>query len=121
MTFQFRIITLLALFFSIQSMAQSKQRYQSEIDSIILQTQPRPFNGVILITKKGKTIYKKTHGFVDLEAKTPLKFDDRFEIMSNTKQMTSVLVLKEVENGKIDLHSHFHLHQIQNSFLQMLL
>ena len=105
MTIQIRIITLLTLFLSIQSTAQSKQTYQSKIDSMILQTQPRPFNGVILITKKDKIIYKKAHGFSDLETKTPLKFDDRFEIMSNTKQMTSVLVLKEVEKGKIDLHS----------------
>ncbi|MCC9033263.1 beta-lactamase family protein [Chryseobacterium sp. Ch-15] len=40
-----------------------------------------------------------------MENKTPLKKSDQFEIMSNTKQITSVLVLKEVEKGKIDLHA----------------
>ena len=106
MKFKHRILTLFAFIFTIQiSFSQTKQNYQSTIDSIISQNEPRPFNGVILITKNGKTIYKKAHGFSNFETKTPLKLDDRFEIMSNTKQMTSVLVLKEVEKGKIDLQS----------------
>lgn len=40
-----------------------------------------------------------------MENKTPLKIDSQFEIMSNTKLITSVLVLKEVEKGKINLQA----------------
>lgn len=79
--------------------------YSAKIDSLIHTSAPRNFNGVILITKKGKTKYSRTFGYSNFEDKTPLKFDDKFMIMSNSKQVTAVLILKEVENGRIDLKS----------------
>ena len=93
------------LFISFNIYGQNKDDYSSKIDSLIKTTNPRSFNGVILISQKGKTKYKKAYGYSNIEKKTPLTTQDNFIIMSNSKQITAVLILKEVEKGKIDLQS----------------
>ena len=75
------------------------------MDSLLIDTTIRPFNGVILITQKGKTVYSKVHGFADMNKKTPLTLNSQFEIMSNSKQIAAVLILKEAEKGRINLQS----------------
>lgn len=82
--------------------------FSARIDSLIETTSPRFFNGVVLITKKGETKYLKEWGYSDFENKTPISIDDQFRIMSNSKQITAVLVLREVEKGNIDLQSPIH-------------
>lgn len=79
--------------------------YSNRIDSLIQTSKPRSFNGVILITQNGKTKYSKAFGFANFEKKTPLTLENNFRIQSNSKQITAVLTLKEVEKGKIDLQS----------------
>ncbi|MBK0369407.1 serine hydrolase domain-containing protein [Flavobacterium agrisoli] len=103
----FKLITLFSTLFFLfcNSYAQGKDDFSSKIDSIIKMKSPRVFNGVILITQKGKTKYKKAYGYSDFDKKTPLTTEDNFVIMSNSKQITAVLILKEVEKGTIDLHS----------------
>lgn len=98
-------IPLLATLFVVYSAfgQQRKSDYASQIDSLIQITHPRGFNGVILITKKGKKIYSKVHGYSDFEKKTHLTLQNNFRIQSNSKQITAVLVLKEVEKGNINL------------------
>lgn len=88
---------------SCTSLAQEKDDYSSKIDSLIQTKNPRTFNGVILITKKGKTKYSRAFGFSNFKKKTKLTTKDNFIIMSNSKQITAVLTLKEVEKGTIDL------------------
>ncbi|REC79042.1 serine hydrolase [Chryseobacterium elymi] len=102
-----RISCVTAFLFSASvSYAQSKDDYARRIDSLIQSpTSPRLFNGVVLITQNGKIKYSKAYGFQDSRTKVPLKMDDQFEIMSNTKQITSVLVLKQFEKGKVDLQA----------------
>lgn len=90
---------------SINTFFQAQNTWQQKIDSVVQMQTPTTFSGVILISKKGKTKYSKAVGFSDREAGTRLNTNHAFEIMSNTKQITAVLVLKEVEKGKIDLHA----------------
>jgi D-alanyl-D-alanine carboxypeptidase len=99
------LVSFLTLFTNCNSFGQQKKDYSSKIDSLVKTTAVRPFNGVILIAQKGKIIYSKAYGLANFENKTPLKINDQFEIMSNSKQITAVLILKEVEKGKIDLQS----------------
>ena len=99
------ILSFLILFTNCNSFAQKTNSYSAKIDSLIKTTNIRQFNGVILIAKNGKTAYSKAYGFANFEKKTSLNTDDQFEIMSNSKQITAVLILKEVEKGKIDLQS----------------
>ncbi len=103
----FRFSSLLAIFFlfsNCNSFAQKKDDYSAKIDSLIKVTEPI-FNGTILISKNGKTLYSKAQGFENFETKKPLKLDSQFQIMSNSKQITAVLILLEVEKGKIDLNT----------------
>jgi len=105
MTFTSKISLLfLILFISCNSSAQQKEDYQKSIDSVIQNAVP-PFNGVVLISKKGKTIYSKVKGFSNFESKKTLKIDTQFEIMSNSKLIAAVLLLLEVEKGKVNLNA----------------
>jgi CubicO group peptidase (beta-lactamase class C family) len=100
----FRVSFLFVLLFSNYNSFAQKKNYAAQIDSLIKIANPK-FNGVILIAKNGKTLYNKAHGFTNFETKEPLKLDSQFEIMSNTRQITAVLILKEVEKGLIDLQA----------------
>lgn len=79
--------------------------YSAKIDSLIQTTNPRSFNGVVLITQNGETKYSKTYGYSNFDDKTPITLKDNFRIQSNSKQITAVLILKEVDNEKINLKS----------------
>ncbi len=103
--YKFTLLLIGFIFSSCYSFAQENDDYSAKIDSLIEITNPRSFNGVILITKNGKTMYSKAYGYENFSLETPLKMDNQFEIMSITKQITSVLLLKEVERGKVNLQS----------------
>ena len=79
--------------------------YSIKIDSLISTTHPRSFNGIVLITQNGEVKYTKEYGYANMEDKVPISLEDNFRIQSNSKQITAVLTLKEVENGRIDLNS----------------
>lgn len=79
--------------------------YTARIDSLIQTKNPRGFNGVIMITQKGKLKYSNAFGYSDFEKKTPLTIKDNFRIQSNSKQVTAVLILKEVEKGNLNLEN----------------
>jgi CubicO group peptidase (beta-lactamase class C family) len=105
MTSNIRILFLLSFiiyFSNYNTFAQKKNNYTAQIDSLISVSNPI-FNGVVLISKNGKTVYNKVYGFTDFQTRKHLKTNSQFEIMSNTRQITAVLILKEVEQGKIDL------------------
>jgi CubicO group peptidase (beta-lactamase class C family) len=102
--FRFSSLLLILLFSNCNSFAQKKDNYSAKIDSLIKVAEPQ-FNGVILISQNGKTLYTKAHGFSNFQTKKPLQLDSQFEIMSNSKQIAAVLILLEVEKGKIDLNA----------------
>jgi D-alanyl-D-alanine carboxypeptidase len=102
---RFLPIVLSAIFLALNIYGQKKTDYSSAIDSLIQTKDPRSFNGVIWITKKGKTKYLKTYGYSDFKTPTPFTLKDNFRIQSNSKQITAVLILREVEKGKIDIHA----------------
>lgn len=103
--FKFLPFIFSTLFVGCNLYGQRTDDYSAKIDSLIQTTSPRSFNGVILITQNGKTKYSKAFGYSDFENKIPLTTKDNFRIQSNSKQVTAVLILKELEKGKIDLHS----------------
>lgn len=103
---------------SLETYGQNKKDFSFKIDSLIESTSPRTFSGVILITKNGKTMYSRAFGYADIDRKKRLELTDNFRIQSNSKQITAVLILKEVEKGKIDLQSPVrkYLPEIQQSW-----
>lgn len=94
---------LFILFLSSPLFSQKKPNYAHRIDSIMTASSPLTFNGVVLVSQKGKIQYLKANGYRDFEKKIPLKAGDQFEIMSNSKQITAVLVLQAAEQGKLNL------------------
>ena len=97
-------LLLLFIFSSGYTTAQKKEDYKKSMDSLLQNTNP-VFNGAVIISKNGKTLYSNAKGYSNLETKKPLTLDSQFEIMSNTRQITAVLILKEVEKGRIDLNA----------------
>ena len=78
--------------------------FAEKIDSLIAAKTDKPFNGIVLIAQNGQTKYLKIHGLADINAKTSLKRDSPFVIGSISKQITAVLVLRELDKGHLALH-----------------
>ncbi|MDR6567922.1 serine hydrolase domain-containing protein [Chitinophaga ginsengisegetis] len=96
----------------------AQQSLSARLDSLLTIKSPRPFNGVVLITQNGKTLYAKAYGYANRETKQALNINDPFIIMSVTKQMTAVMVLQQVEKGRIRLQQtlHSYLPEIKDSW-----
>lgn len=96
-------LLVLALFFIAcngKNKSSTETVITSSIDSVLSNNR---FNGVILVTQNEKTIYEKAIGVTDLKTRNPLKIDNQFFIGSISKQITAVLILQEVEKGRINL------------------
>lgn len=99
-----KCILLLLIFLKSTIVTYGQQNIINEqIDSLISTKTTKPFNGVILISQKGKTKYSKIFGYSDIDKKESLKLNDQFVIGSISKQFTAVLVLREFDKGNIDL------------------
>jgi D-alanyl-D-alanine carboxypeptidase len=96
-------LLFLLLIFSKKGFSQAK--FAPRIDSLIEANTKRFFNGIILVSQNDKVIYSKVKGFANSESKTPLVIDNQFVIGSISKQMTAVVVLREVDKGRINLHT----------------
>lgn len=62
------------------------------------------FMGSIAVSKNGEIIYSKTVGFSDIENKIKATESSKYRIGSVSKSFTAVLVLKAIEDNKIDLN-----------------
>src|SRR4029450_5578686 len=58
---------------------------------------------VALVLRDGRPAYQKAVGGGGKEAKRPMRMDTMFRIASQTKAITSVVVLTLVEEGKLSL------------------
>ncbi|SEW51017.1 serine hydrolase domain-containing protein [Chitinophaga arvensicola] len=103
-----RLYILTGLLALTGSVATAQQAITTRIDSLLNTKNVRAFNGVVLITKQGKTWYAKSQGDANREKKQPLRNNSPFIIMSVTKQMTAVMILQEVEKGHIQLQQTLH-------------
>jgi CubicO group peptidase (beta-lactamase class C family) len=61
------------------------------------------FNGTVLVTKKGKTIFEKSYGYQDIKKKVSNTQNTIFQVGSTTKQFTATLILKLAEQHKLSL------------------
>ncbi len=61
------------------------------------------FSGAVLISVKGKIIYKDAVGFANIADSIPITCDTKFRIASFTKPITDMLILQLVEDGKLKL------------------
>jgi CubicO group peptidase (beta-lactamase class C family) len=85
----------------ISTFAQTKNE---KIDSLIsAYSSADCFNGVILVSEKGKIIFKKAVGIADRELNVPMTTDMKFRIASLSKPFTALIILRLVDDGKIKL------------------
>lgn len=61
------------------------------------------FNGTVLVAEHGNVIYKRGFGLADMEWDIPNEPDTKFRLGSITKQFTSMIILKLVQEGKLKL------------------
>lgn len=97
------IITLLIGILSQTGFAQNfnKAKLDSFFNALEVNNK---FMGSVAISENGQIIYKNSIGFVELENKTRADENSKYRIGSVSKTFTSVLVLKGVEEKKIDLN-----------------
>lgn len=89
--------------FSLHISAQKFSSIYPKIDSVMHQESPIKFNGNVLITKEKQKLYQSSFGVQNFTTKIKLKDTDRFEVMSISKQLTAVMMLKAVEAAKLNL------------------
>lgn len=102
------LLSLFAILLATATVFGQESSLPTMIDSLVMAKAAKPFNGVILISQNGKTVYAKKQGFSDREKQIPLTFDDQFVIGSISKQITAVLILREYEKGHVALHTPIH-------------
>ncbi len=60
------------------------------------------FNGNVLVAKNGKTIYKKSFGYADINTKEMLDANSIFDIGSIAKEFTAVGILSLIDKVKLN-------------------
>ena len=97
------LVTLIAITFNISK----AQHFESKVDSLlthIFQDKNGP-GGVFMVSKNGKSIYKKAFGHANIELGVKMEPENVFQLGSMTKQFTAVAILMLTEQGKIDLQA----------------
>ena len=93
---------LLIIIFSFNISAQDKP---AKIDSLLNKYYAQgELNGAVLVSQKGKVIYKNAFGVANSNWDIKNTVDSKFNLFSITKQFTAILILQLVGEGKIDLN-----------------
>src|SRR5687767_11330457 len=92
-----------ALFYS--AAAQPNTRQTAEFDKVMKEQFPVNETGVtVLVSSRGKIIYKKALGMANAELNVPMQTDHIFRIASLTKQFTAIAILQLMEKGMLNFH-----------------
>jgi CubicO group peptidase (beta-lactamase class C family) len=96
------LLSLLFIICCTVSQGQGINRFR--VDSVLENNFEKndPYNGVILIAEKGKTIFQQAYGYRDIETGVKLKVDDVFELASVSKQFTAMIVMMLQQDGKLN-------------------
>lgn len=78
-----------------------KKLYKTQIDSVFNRYS---FNGSVAVFKDNTELYRRNNGFSNFENKTEINDSTVFSIASISKQFTAVLILLQMEHGKLDLN-----------------
>ena len=75
----------------------------AQVEEVFRAAHDDGFDGSVLITRSGQTIYEGSFGLADIATKTPNSAATRFLVFSVTKPMTAILVFQQIEAGKLGL------------------
>ncbi len=88
---------LSVIIFTLQAQQEKIARTINEIVS------KNQLSGTLLVAQNGKIVFGKAFGLANRSFDVPNKIDTKFLIGSLTKQFTAVLIMQQVEAGKIKL------------------
>lgn len=94
--------------------AFEKNLLKNQIDSVFKKHQ---FNGSVAVFKDSVELYRKDQGFSDFRNQDKIDNHTIFAIGSVSKQFTAVLILLQMEQGKLRLEDKVskYLHEFQNN------
>jgi D-alanyl-D-alanine carboxypeptidase len=95
--------TLLIVFSVVQAIAQNidKAKLDAYFDNL---EQHNKFMGSVAVSRNSEIIYSRSVGFADIENKTKANENSKYRIGSISKTFSTVLVMKAVEEKKLDLN-----------------
>lgn len=101
-----KIISTSILIISLIRIALCQSNFDSEkLDKYFeVLEQHNKFMGSVAVSKNGEIIYSKTIGFANIENNLKANENSKYKIGSITKTFTSVLILKAVEDKKLNLN-----------------
>jgi D-alanyl-D-alanine carboxypeptidase len=86
------------------TLARNQVAQKPEISELIHAAHDKgTFSGVVVLSQHGKVSLATQVGFSDKTRKTPMSPDTVFRLASLTKQITALLIMQEVEAGRIHL------------------
>jgi len=96
-----KLLCLIVVLLPLCCKAQDKA---AAIDSLLKgYAQRNDLNGCVLLAEKGKIIYQQAFGTASFELNVPNTNETKFEIASISKTFTALMVLQQVEKGKLKL------------------
>lgn len=100
-----KTILITALFFTLVQIGLAQTNFdKAKLDSYFEALEKNnKFMGSVAVSKNGENIYTKSVGFADLENKVKATESTKYRIGSISKSFTAVLILKAVEQKKLDL------------------
>ncbi|CAM1372746.1 serine hydrolase domain-containing protein [Tenacibaculum xiamenense] len=88
-----------------QEKATTSTLFTNKIDSLLtIKEKNTAFMGSIYISSNGNKVYEKAIGFEDVEANRKSNLNTQYNIGSISKTFTAVLVMKAVEENKLQLN-----------------
>ena len=101
-----KLIMLIAL---IGSANMPKALASDKIDSLFTSlVNSKAFNGVVLVSSKGKSVYHNSFGYANLEQK--LTKEHQFNIGSIYKELPAIAIMQLQERGKLDINDKLSEH-----------
>jgi CubicO group peptidase (beta-lactamase class C family) len=98
-----RMILALTIVLSHESPGQSVATAKKIDELIAPVAATNQFSGVVLASENGKVIYEKAFGMANVELNVPNTVNSRIGIASITKPMTSIILLRLIEEQKLTL------------------
>ncbi|MDR3751634.1 MAG: serine hydrolase, partial [Terracidiphilus sp.] len=86
--------------FKLQAREQAFPKCDKVVDNYI---RDYKFQGVVFLGQKGQSLFSRTVGFADFERQTRMTSDTVFGIASISKMLTSVTVLRLIEQKQLGL------------------
>ncbi len=98
-----RLACVLSAFLSINCSISYSQTYNTKVlDSFLRASESRGITqGVVLLSRHNKVIYKKAFGYANSQTNTKNDPDTKFRLASLSKTITSIAIMQLVQNNKL--------------------